>query len=428
VSQNEKRVLVVGTTPDYIDLLCRRYPGRTVFLTDPDMRACAREPTPDETTEILCDLNKPDETLDRLETHLLHRHIEVTGVACYDCESMSLAAFLGRTLSLPYPSPGAVTSSRNKLISKQLWQQAGLPCPKVEMVERETDAIDFIQRIEGPAVIKPLSGSGSELTFLVSDETECSAAYRTMRSRLADHPNVRMYAPLGGNRSDPRRVFAIEEYVGGTEYSCDFILDENRIEIIRIARKIPASSGPFGTTLAYVVPSRLPTGLNPDGFKLELHEAARTLGLSRAMVMLDFIVRDNRAILVEMTPRPGGDCLPFLLERCSGFDILGAALDFAEGRFIKIPEPDQWRELVGVRLFAKSAGFIREIDTSQIEKVAGVVDCYIKYGAGHEVVMPPDDYGSRILGHVIFQPSQSRALEDQCAEIAGGLLLVMDLS
>jgi hypothetical protein len=42
----DKRLLVVGTTSDYIDHICTRYPGRALFVTDPAERAAALEKEP----------------------------------------------------------------------------------------------------------------------------------------------------------------------------------------------------------------------------------------------------------------------------------------------------------------------------------------------------------------------------------------------
>jgi len=50
-----------------------------------------------------------------------------------------------------------------------------------------------------------------------------------------------------------------------------------------------------------------------------------------------------------------------------------------------------------------------------------VVECVLKYGVGHRVVLPPEDYDSRILGYAIFAPRDENRLEDECAEIEAKL-------
>ncbi|MBI9091692.1 MAG: hypothetical protein JEZ12_20985 [Desulfobacterium sp.] len=46
--------------------------------------------------------------------------------------------------------------------------------------------------------------------------------------------------------------------------------------------------------------------------------------------MVDFIIRNHQPVLIEMPPRPGGDCLPFLLLEAVDLDIIRLALDFYE--------------------------------------------------------------------------------------------------
>jgi len=353
--------------------------------------------------------------------------MELSGIACFDCESMSTAAFIAHSFGLCYPSAEAVAKCRDKYVCRQVWRQAGLSCPDVELVHDASDVISFLHKINGLAVLKPLTGSGSELILLCSTEDECVVAFNTLRSRLARHLDLRMYAPYvcDGRKVDPRRVFVIEEFVQGDEYSCDFAVDGDSVEIIRIARKILDPKQAFGTTLAYLLPSPLPEGLDEDIFRNQLGTAAKSLGLDRAICMLDFIVRDNKAFMIELAPRPGGDCLPPLLLNSCGTDILGCTLDFAEGHSFVSSESLQWRPLVGVRLFAKCSGEIGQIDSSALLKDHRVVESYLKRGPGHRIVLPPEDYESRLFGHVIFEPTGTESIENECIEIASKLKIEM---
>jgi predicted ATP-grasp superfamily ATP-dependent carboligase len=239
------------------------------------------------------------------------------------------------------------------------------------------------------------------------------------------HSNRRMYGPFNGESKDinPREVHVAEEHIMGREYSCDFIIDGDRINIIRIARKLLASDKPFGTALAYLLPAHLPGGLDIEELKVQLLRASQIMDLNRAMAMVDFIVHNDRAYLLELTPRPGGDCLPELILASSGFDILRAALDFAEGRPINVPPPDTWKSLVGLRLFAPSDGIVKIINAEDIIKDQRVISCNLKRSPGHKVILPPDDYDSWLLGTVIFQPSDPHRVENECLDLYGKLKL-----
>jgi biotin carboxylase len=388
-----KRVVVVGTTSDYIDHIRQHYPGRALFVTDPDERARAREERPEAADELLCDLNDAGLVVQKLSDHLHAYGITPDGFACYDCESLGLSSLLARELALPFPSPDAVKSSRDKFRTRTTWQNNGVSCPRMKNVRTLSEALSFLAESKSPVVMKPLTGSGSELVFKCTDDRECSQAFATIKTRLAMHDNKRMYPgeSTSSVSADPRKEFAVEEFIAGTEYSCDFIIDGGQIRIIRTARKIASPGQSFGTTLAYVLPGCLPDEISEHELCSQLLRAAEALGIDHAVCMVDFIVRDGTVFLLEMTPRVGGDCLPPLIFSSCGLDMIALALDFAQGKELSIPEKSRWRPLAGLRVFADTAGIIRRIDESSVRSDPRVIKVHIARGTCSSVVLPPDD-------------------------------------
>src|SRR5204862_423819 len=139
-----------------------------------------------------------------------------------------------------------------------------------------------------------------------------------------------------------------------------------------------------GTILGYELPAGLPKGCDLDTFRTQIGRAAQALGISRAIVMLDFIVRDGRAVMIEMTPRPGGDCLPPLILQSSGFDILGAALDFGKEKKISIPNKTQRNKMFGVLLLAQKEGTVPSFYTHRLDP-----DRRVQIGRAHVTPLPP---------------------------------------
>ena len=129
-------IIVVGTTSDYIDLIRRGQPGRALFITDPEERARAYEPAPGIREEILCNLRDTGGVVRALENHLHQWQMQPSGIACFDCESLELAAWIARAFALPFTSPEAIGTCRNKFISKKIWRASGLPCPPVARATR----------------------------------------------------------------------------------------------------------------------------------------------------------------------------------------------------------------------------------------------------------------------------------------------------
>jgi biotin carboxylase len=423
-----RRVVVVGTTADYIDLIRRRHPGRVLFVTDPSERTKALEEDAGEGEELLSDLANTVTVVNALRDHMGRHGIVADGVACFDCESLGLAARVAEELRLPFPSASAVALSRNKFLSKITWQNANIACPGAAIARSPSDAVRFLDRLGGPVILKPLTGSGSELVFKCARRSDCLAAYETITEQLSGSKDNRMYMPEqeGCGSFDPLRDIVVEEFISGEEYSCDFYIDGKHLEVIRTAKKIPAAGYQVGTTAAYAVPARLSPEISLAAFQEQLHRAARVLGLQRALCMVDFIVRKERPHLLELTPRAGGDCLPWLIRQSSGLDILGLALDFAQGLEVSLPPAEDWDALVGLRLFAADAGVVRELDSRLLHQDSRVREVLIKCRPGHRVVLPPKDYDSQLLGHLIFKPSETIPLEEECVALASKLIIKME--
>ncbi len=413
---------MVGSTADYIDWIQKSSPGNALFLTEPGVRHGAYEPCPTPAEEILCNLSDYGKIRRLLQQHLHDYDLSLGGVACYDCESMDLAAVLAQEFGLPYPSVQAVKNCRDKYRSKTLWQKQGLQTPRVKLIRSAAEAADFYRELGDACVLKPLSGSGSELIFRCEDVRACEQGFNDIQQGLQQRRENRLYTSYFSD--DP--VILAESLVDGDEYSCDFVIENGRADVIRLTRKILSLHGPFGTTLGYLLPADLPAAINGDHFLQTLVRSAAALGIERAVCMLDFIIHQDQIFLLELTPRPGGDCLPFLLWHCWNLDILKLLLDFSRGRPLRLNKKSDTRPCIGLRLHAGVGGTLKKIDDSQLRQDKRVADIYLKHRPGHRVKMPPKDYDTWILGHVIFHPDGHSEPQDQCRELLEKLVVEIE--
>ena len=322
------RVLVVGTTPDYIQWIRQVCPGQALFLTEPQARAAAKEPVPTAIEELLSDLTDFHDVCLKLKQHLFRFALGLKGIVSFDCESMALAAFLAREFQLPYPSPEAIGTCRNKYATKQQWRHHGVDTPRGCLVEDADAAVNFLQQTGAPIVLKPLFGSGSEMIFKCQGAEDCRAAFDNITAGLLQRKAHRLYQADAGAQP---QVLA-ESLVSGEEYSCDFIIENAQASVLRLTRKVPAANGFFGVTLGYVLEEAWPMVFCREALETILARGACALGLDRALCMVDFMVIEEQVVLLEMTPRPGGDCIPFLLRHARGLDVLKLFMDFACGK------------------------------------------------------------------------------------------------
>ncbi len=414
------RVLVVGTTPDYILWIQQVAPDRAVFVTDQALRETAAEPPPPD--EVLYDPDDEDGLRDAIRRLLRDRRFTLNGLVCYDCDSMELAALLARDFNLPFPSIEAIRTCRNKEAQKQAWRQDGVPCPSSEVIRLSGAGPIPRSRMAPPVVVKPVKGSGSELVFL------CQATGD--RDRALERIGLGIQNRQGGHRSGAggaETSLALEEaYCAGEEFSCDFLIDQGQVAVIRVARKIKSPAFPFGTILGYELSPGTYREIATPAFIALLKRAAEALGIQRSICMVDFVMGDQGPCFLELSPRPGGDCLPTLIQQSVGLDIRKFALDFAAGRATPCPDPEQFKPLVGLRLLINRPGELTGWDVRAVETDARVQGIEIKRQIGHHVRVPPEDYDSWLLGHLYFKPHSRTSLQAQCEGFLNRMSIVLD--
>ncbi len=415
----QARVLVVGATTDYVAYLHARLPGRLVFLTDTVERAHGREPPPhDPSDEILANLSIAQDALPAVTQHLSRHAIDLRGLTCFDCESLPLAAALAQALGLPYPSPSAMFACRDKARAKRLWQAAGIPCAAGGAAESAVDAERLFATLGGPVVLKPRTGSGGAFVASAVTAKECAAALLDLQVRLA-RDDDRLYTFPGHNgddRFDPRRSLLIEARLDGPEYSCDFVIDGAHAAVLRTSRKI--AGGPLGRIAAYVAPVAIPA-LDQDLLAIRLRDAAHALGLRRALCTADFIIVGAQPVLLELAPRPGGDCLPRLVRHALGRDTLCDAVAFAEGRPLDEPPTSHGGPLAGLMLRAEAPGTIVRIDATALCADERTIDCVVSRRAGDRLS------DGDVMGEIIFSPRSPETTEQECREMRGRLVVEM---
>lgn len=92
-------------------------------------------------------------------------------------EDGEIQGFL-QAINMPYTGSGVTASvlSMNKRISKQNWQQQGLPTAKYEQVTKATDTEQLIKQLGLPLIIKPVNEGSSIGMSKVNDAASLQAA------------------------------------------------------------------------------------------------------------------------------------------------------------------------------------------------------------------------------------------------------------
>jgi biotin carboxylase len=424
-------VLVVGTTPDYVDRLYKDGGVPLVFLTDERFRGDPQLREVPSSKLLLAHLDPFDATPEEVSSLMASRGLAPEGVACFDCESLLLAGKIASALNLPFPPRQAIVRSRNKFEARRIWTASGISSPYAVLASNVGTTLHFFRAHGENIVLKPVSGSGSELLFHCTSENDVTRAVAVMEEQLPMRRSNPLFAPfpdpVQDQVIDPCRSWIAEEFVSGEEFSCDFVYQGNQIILVRETGKVKAPDKPFGSVLAYTFPPAYPEGFRKDGLLDVLKKAVRSLGFDWGFFMADYVVRAGLPVLIELTPRPGGDSIPDLVKIATGRDTLNLYLRFVTRRFQHPVRDSMGRQsYASINLYAPKEGTITKLDGSGISSLPLVKKLFFKKKEGDRILLPPKDYDNRLLGYCIMAAKLQTDLIAECRRLEDLLVVSIE--
>ncbi len=397
------RLLVVQPSADYARRVLDHAP-EAVFLVTPE-RATELESD----NVIVADLDDVPHVVSAVRAWSTERGC-LDGITCFVCEFLELTANLAREFELPFHSVDAVRRSRQKDQSLEIWQAAGVSVPESRFVGGLPDLVEFARRVSPPWILKPTNRTGSEWVLRVDGHEDLLAAHLTIRDGLS----------FGDQRLKAREArYLAQRLVQGREVSADvYLKDGQLVDVLRCTEKAFAEKpGLAGLVSAYYPASLSDTQM--DVLRRTTMEAAKALGVTDGIVMVDGILRDGILYLLEMGLRPGGDCLPDLCRVSSGYDPIRAACQVALGR-----APDRGRRepeaIAAVHLMADLTGEITRLNLDCVGKHPAVLHIDPYRSTGDRLRVWSGSYDDRILAACLVRfsrPEDLLSLTNQLSDL-----------
>jgi D-alanine-D-alanine ligase len=197
-------------------------------------------------------------------------------------------------LGIPYQGAGVLGSAvaMNKLLSKQLYSQAGLVVPPYTVVRRgeSVDVTEIVNQLGLPLVVKPVeTGSSVGMTIVRNDPALAAALEKALQ--------------FGATA-------LVEAYVSGVEITCG-VLGNDPVEALPLIEIIPGADHEFfDYTAKYqpgatqeICPARLDGQLTrkAQACAVIAHQALYCRGYSRT----DMILKDGECFVLETNTIPG---------------------------------------------------------------------------------------------------------------------------
>ena len=165
----------------------------------------------------------------------------------------------------------------------------------------DADPLDPSFAVAYPAVIKPLSMSGSRGVIRVNTTGEFVSAFERLRALLAQ-PDVRV------ERDAAHGTLLVESFIPGREFAVEGVMTAGALRVFAIFDKPDPLDGPFFEETIYVTPSREHADVQHQ-IAAAVASAASALGLRHGPVHAECRLNDCGVFVLEVAARPiGGLC------------------------------------------------------------------------------------------------------------------------
>jgi len=221
--------------------------------------------------------------------------------------------YIQRALGQPSNPPETDLIATNKYEMRKAFMAAVVPCPKFIKVV-SVPAESELAGMRYPLIVKPTDRSGSRGIFKCLNYKEVCAAVEPSCAASFE------------------KCAIVEEYISGTEYSCESISFAGVHHVLALTKKYTTGSPHFIET-GHTEPSDIPEQWQ-ENVKSHIRMALDALhiryGASHAEFMLD---GDGGVHIIEIGSRMGGDCIGSdLVYLSTGMDFMRMVVDVACGK------------------------------------------------------------------------------------------------
>lgn len=308
----------------------------------------------------------------------------------------TLAAMTAEHLGLPFHSSVSTARCRDKGLSREAFERAGMPVPRRVRFGASEDAAQAARIaaavVKFPCVLKPVALSASRGVIRANNAAEFRAAFRRIRKILA--------LPDVAGRDHAEGFIQAEQYIPGREFAIEGLMTRGDLRILALFDKPDPLEGPFFEETIYVTPSREPAPVQQQ-IEAAVRNAVRALGLSHGPVHAEARVNPDGVWMLEVAARPIGGLCARVLKFHAGDSLPETTLEdllvrHAAGLMPETLRPA--RAASGVMMLPiPRAGIYRGVTgLERARAAAGIDDAIIAAIPGQHLLPPPE--GGSYLG------------------------------
>lgn len=256
--------------------------------------------------------------------------------------------------------------------------------------------------LNAPLIFKPIDTSGSRGITKIDEVTtiHCQKAFA--------------YA----QQFSVSEKVSVEEFVEGVDVSGDGFLINGQL-CAAVSQKYKQGFTPIG--------HRFPTNISDEeqaSIFTEVSATCRALDYTDGPIDFDVKITNKQVVIIEMSPRLGGNGIPELIRQNTQFDLIEMTLHYALGETCVLPENIPSLNGCGSWIFgSKKAGKIRNIASLEEMKaqVEELIECRFNDQIGDEVSV--FEHSGNSLGYAIFDCSSDKDYHHVIARLESAMQL-----
>lgn len=377
-----------GTGRHFAAAARRRGLEPLLLAEDPARYPYAQEDGLDVARQVCTDV---DELAARLDA--LAGGARIAGIYSSSEYFIETAAELARRRGLPGPDPQAVRDCRDKWAQRRILREAGVGVPEFVLARTPDEAMQALDVVPLPVVVKPTQGTGSSGVRLCSTRAELASHAEALLAIKANERGL----PI------PQQIL-IEEYVRTPEFSAEFF----GLTLLGLTRK-HVSQEPYFVETGHDFPAPFEPEVT-ERLAAELRRGLQAVGACWGPTHTEFRYGNGRCAVMEINPRLAGGFIPELVRLATGVDPVASTIALAAG-----DEPDlRAREHAHTSIrFIIPRGEGRIVAFEGLERAAaieGVLDVRMYRRPGDRFAVH-NDFRDRV-GHVLARAAEPRLAED----------------
>lgn len=216
----------------------------------------------------------------------------------------------------------------------------------------------------------------------------------------------------------------IEEYIQGQEYSAEIFMYDNRIVFSNITEKKKGDL-PYFVELQHTVPAKFDEKNKEYEIKTFLEKLLLELGINHGVCHIEFIISNNKIIIVEYGIRQPGDKINDLIEASYGIDLYKAtilnSLSLPPLSYITPIKQKKSR----IKYFFSSPGLVKQIvGIKKAKKIKGVIEINIDVNIGDKIDNFQNSFNR--FGYFICISESNEGLDDICRSVEETIEIILE--